>query len=359
MRPLNSMFSEWRIFHILLALLLTSCTQRVLRQVAITSEPPGAKIEVNGAYVGDTPLTVEVPITQAGPGGCANFDPAQWVIVDREVNQRLYIRALPLYPGQKVQTKFLTKGTIARRDITNIYFNMRHKTRSAGSKPPTGGSLKSSGSGLVISADGLVVTCFHVVDGASKIEIAFPEKRITKSASVRIRDTKNDIAILQVEGFLYSEISSQAIPFALADPVSAKLGQEVFTLGFPLGEVMGTTPRLSTGCISSLFGLQDDPRLFQVSNPLQPGNSGGALFNSRGELVGVVVSGLNARYLYENAGIIPQNVNFAIKASYLQSLILMLPEGEKVVGRKNLIRKAALEDRIEQLVPFVVQVRTY
>ena len=72
-----------------------------------------------------------------------------------------------------------------------------------------------------------------------------------------------------------------------------------------------------------------NPRLFQISNPLQPGNSGGPLFNFKGELVGVVVSSLNAKAFYDNLGIVPQNVNFAIKNSYMKNMLEMLPEGEK------------------------------
>ena len=121
---------------------------------------------------------------------------------------------------------------------------------------------------------------------------------------------------------------------------------------------MGTKSRLSTGRINSQYGIQDDPRLFQISNLLQPGNSR-APFNDNGDLVGIVVSGLNAKYFYENTGIIPQNVNFAIKASYLQSLISMMPEGDEVAKRKNSVKAGPMENQIEQLNSFIVQVRVY
>jgi S1-C subfamily serine protease len=230
---------------------------------------------------------------------------------------------------------------------------------SGKSRPSSDKKLKASGSGFLLTTNGLVVTNYHVVEDASRIEVVFPEKNITKSASVRIKDTKNDIAILEIKDFTFSDISSQQIPFSFADANSVKVGQEVFTLGFPLGDIMGTKPRLSTGRINSLFGIQDDPRLFQISNPLQPGNSGGPLFNSKGDLVGIVVSSLNAKYFYENAGIIPQNVNFAVKASYLQSIISVIPEGDEAIKRKNSFKSDSMENLIEQLNPFIVQVRVY
>ena len=231
--------------------------------------------------------------------------------------------------------------------------------KSRKSRPSSDKKLKASGSGFLLTTNGLVVTNYHVVEDASRIEVVFPEKNITKSASVRIKDTKNDIAILEIKDFTFSDISSQQIPFSFADANSVKVGQEVFTLGFPLGDIMGTKPRLSTGRINSLFGIQDDPRLFQISNPLQPGNSGGPLFNSKGDLVGIVVSSLNAKYFYENAGIIPQNVNFAVKASYLQSIISVIPEGDEAIKRKNSFKSDSMENLIEQLNPFIVQVRVY
>jgi len=224
---------------------------------------------------------------------------------------------------------------------------------------PSAKHLLASGSGFLLHKKGLVVTNYHVVENASKIEVIFPESEITKTAVIRLKDKNNDIAILELKNFDLADITAKTIPFRLANINSIKVGQEVFTLGFPLGSIMGTKSRLSAGRINSLYGLQDDPRLFQISNPLQPGNSGGPLFNNKGELVGIVVSGLNAKYFYENIGIIPQNVNFGIKGSYIENLISMMPEGDEILNRKNLVTQITMEKQIEQLNPFIVQVRIY
>lgn len=220
-------------------------------------------------------------------------------------------------------------------------------------------SQKTSGSGIIVSEGGFVITNYHVIEDANKIEIVIPEKNTIKTATVKIKDSKNDIAILEISNFSYSSYFSQPIPFVLADINTIKVGEEVFTLGFPLGDIMGANSRLSNGRINSLYGLQDDPRLFQISNPLQPGNSGGPLFNSKGELVGLVVSSLNAKYFYENVGVIPQNVNFAVKSTYIQNLISMMPGGDEILKRKNLVIQGKMEEQIEQLNPFVVQIKVY
>lgn len=218
---------------------------------------------------------------------------------------------------------------------------------------------ESSGSGFLLSRNGIVVTNYHVVRNAKKIEVIFPSKNLSKEASLKIRDLNNDIAILELQNFNIDELSKETIPYAFTDIRSIKIGQEVFTLGFPLGSIMGTNARFSMGRINSLFGLQDDPRLLQISNPLQPGNSGGPLFNQKGELVGIVVSGLNAKILYENFGIIPQNVNFAIKVSFLKNLIAMLPKSMEIISRKSMLDGLTLEDQIEKLNPFIVQIKAY
>ncbi|RCK72658.1 MAG: HtrA protease/chaperone protein [Ignavibacteriae bacterium] len=261
----------------------------------------------------------------------------------------------------------LIKKTQTDYDSRNRYIELTLESIFVKAYPPLSGkasfsharSLKSAGSGFLISSSGLVVTNYHVIEDASRIEVVFPEKKLIKSASVRLKDSKNDIAILEVKDFSFQEVSTQPIPYSLADLNSIKVGQEVFTLGFPLGDILGTKSRLSTGRINSEYGLQDDPRLFQIANPLQPGNSGGPLFNTKGELVGIVVASLNAKFFYENIGIIPQNVNFAIKVNYLQSLVAMISEGDDILRRRNLLKQAALENQIEQLNPFIIQVRTY
>ncbi|MFA5804229.1 MAG: serine protease [Melioribacteraceae bacterium] len=218
---------------------------------------------------------------------------------------------------------------------------------------------KSSSSGFLISESGLIVTNYHAVENSNLIEVVFPTFSKKYISTIKIKDVKNDITILELKDFVYSSIFDQSIPYSFIDANSVKIGEEVFTLGFPFGDIMGSKSRLSTGRINSQFGIQDDPRLFQISNPLQPGNSGGPLFNNKGELVGLVVSSLNAKYFYENVGVIPQNVNFAIKSTYLQNLISMMPEGNNILKRKNLVKQSKMEEQIEQLNPFVVQIKVY
>ena len=100
----------------------------------------------------------------------------------------------------------------------------------------------------------------------------------------------------------------------------------VLTLGFHVSELQGFAPKLAKGEIASLAGAGDDARYFQISVPVQPGNSGGALVDERGNVVGVVSAKLSARAALAASGALPENVNYAVKSSYLLSFLESVPE---------------------------------
>ena len=87
------------------------------------------------------------------------------------------------------------------------------------------------------------------------------------------------------------------------------------TLGYPIADVMGDEVKFTDGKISSKSGIQGDVTVYQISVPIQPGNSGGPLFDMAGNIIGITSSGLNREYFKS------ENVNYAIKSSYLKALI--------------------------------------
>ena len=91
--------------------------------------------------------------------------------------------------------------------------------------------------------------------------------------------------------------------------------------GFPLSGSIASTGNATIGNVSALVGLRDDPRMLQISAPVQPGNSGGPLMDLSGAIVGIVVGKLDAAKVMEVIGDIPQNVNFAIKANVAQGFL--------------------------------------
>ncbi len=175
---------------------------------------------------------------------------------------------------------------------------------------------RASGTGFFITADGFLVTNEHVVRDAAQVRLVTSAGLI--SAKVVKVDAANDLALLKAEGRF------AALPVAASRGV--KLGGTVATVGFPNIGLQGFAPKLAKGEIASLSGAGDDARYFQISVPVQPGNSGGALVDERGNVVGVVSAKLSARAALASSGALPENVNYAVKSSYLLSFLESVPE---------------------------------
>jgi S1-C subfamily serine protease len=173
-----------------------------------------------------------------------------------------------------------------------------------------------------------------VVEDAAKIEIYVGDKMYP--ASLIRSDSNNDLAILKVTG------SFPALAFA--PHRSAKMGQDVFTVGYPNPGLQGVSAKYTKGTISSLTGFKDDLRLYQVSVPIQPGNSGGPLLDENGNILGVVIAMLNAKKTFEISGSLPQNVNYAVKSLYAQAMIDTMPDvAEKLISPSR-NKSNAIED---------------
>ena len=196
--------------------------------------------------------------------------------------------------------------------------------------------VASSGTGFFITEDGYLVTNHHVVEGADSFQISTSTGLL--SAKLVKADKLNDLAVLKVEGkFL-------ALPVVASRTV--KRGSTVGTVGFPNTAMQGYEPKVSKGEVASLSGMQDDPRDFQISVALQPGNSGGPLVDTRGNVVGVVVAKLSRSFALKNYGILPENVNYAVKSSFLLSFLESLPDVASKLKQPN-TTEIIFEDAME------------
>ena len=138
------------------------------------------------------------------------------------------------------------------------------------------------------------------------------------SAKVVKVDKLSDLSLLKVDG------KFAALPVSSSRGV--RLGASVATVGFPNIGLQGFSPKLAKGEIGSLSGAQDDTRHFQISVPIQPGNSGGALVDERGNVIGVVAAKLNQSAALATSGAILENVNYAVKSSFLLGFLESVPE---------------------------------
>jgi TPR repeat protein len=172
-----------------------------------------------------------------------------------------------------------------------------------------------TGTGFFITDGGFLITNKHVIEGAAPVRLATSAGLI--AAKVVKVDAANDFALLKAEG------KFAALPVATSRAV--KLGASVATVGFPNTALQGFAPKLAKGEIAALSGAADDARYFQISVPLQPGNSGGALVDERGNVVGVVCAKLDAAAALAASGALPENVNYAVKSSFLLGFLESVP----------------------------------
>ncbi|MBV8660453.1 MAG: trypsin-like peptidase domain-containing protein [Burkholderiales bacterium] len=207
----------------------------------------------------------------------------------------------------------------------------------------------ASGSGFFVTADGYIATNHHVIEGATAISVTDHQGK-HYTARVVHTDLANDLALLKIEG--------THVPLPIAHSNSARLGDAVFTLGFPNVLMQGTAVKFTEGTISSLEGMQDQPNAFQISVPVQPGNSGGPLINNEGQVVGVVVAKLNAAVSLRLGSGLPEAVNYAVKSNYLLELIASEQNAEsKLASPGKHAKGSALPDlvaRSEQSAVFIL-----
>ncbi|TCZ51574.1 serine protease [Roseicella aquatilis] len=162
----------------------------------------------------------------------------------------------------------------------------------------------SSGTGFVV-APGRLLTNWHVAEGCAELR-ARTSRGLDLPAQPVARDAQRDLALLAVAGEV-----GPPLPFRTGPEV--RRGEGVVTYGFPLAGMLSSGATLTTGDISALSGLRDNPRHYQISAPVQVGNSGGPLLDLGGRVIGVVVAKLDAQRIAQVTGDLPQNVNFAVK----------------------------------------------
>ena len=217
-------------------------------------------------------------------------------------------------------------------------------------KKKTTDSWSGNGSGFFISKSGYIATNYHVIDGASEIEVEFKYKNEIKGFNAKVIkfDKTNDLAIIKIDDSNFFKLSE--IPYNFRTR-SIDVGSEVFALGYPMAlSLMGKDIKFTDGKISSKTGLGGDITTYQIQVPIQPGNSGGPLFDFKGNLIGITSSGINRKLD------LTENVNYAIKSSYLLNLIDVLPESIELPSSKELASKP-LTEQIKVLSDYVVLIK--
>jgi serine protease Do len=190
-----------------------------------------------------------------------------------------------------------------RREVAQIKMSQREIAANLkdNKKQKSGGSY--TGTGFLINRDGYVLTCYHLVKDEDSLTLRNNTYGSLKAFLVKY-DLASDLALLKIRDSSFKV--SKHVPIIINDHESM-LGEKVFTLGYPKFDVV-----YSEGVVSSLTGFQGDTSSYQISLPLNPGNSGGPLVNDAGSVIGIV----NGKNTTEEGSA------FALKSYYLKKFLI-------------------------------------
>ena len=210
------------------------------------------------------------------------------------------------------------------------------------------GEWMGNGSGIIISKSGHIITNNHVIDDKDDIEVEFIlDDEVQKfNAEIIQVDKVNDLAIIKILDVNFDGIDEPPYNFKTR---SSDVGTKVYAFGYPMAlSLMGKEMKVTDGIISSKTGFDGDITKYQISAPIQGGNSGGPLFDDKGNFIGINAAKLNVK--------IADNVGYSIKTSYVLNLIDILPKSIDLPSNKKLANLTLIE-QIKQISKYVVLVK--
>jgi len=255
---------------------------------------------------------------------------------------------LDIWRSTKVQPAMYGYNMM-RREINNLKQNQRvldRTIRRIGTNAPAlTPASKFSGTGFALTSEGYLVTSYHVIQGADSLLVEGRNHQRYHAEPV-YSDVKHDLAILRITDKRFSGFGR--LPYAIKSG-QADLGERVFTLGYPREDVV-----YGEGSLSARSGFEGDTAFYQVSIPVNPGNSGGPLLDERGNLIGVVSGRQNDA----------QSAAFATKSSYLVRLVDSLAATAKADAPYHLPRHGQLAgsgrpQQLKKLQDYVFVVKVY
>ena len=235
----------------------------------------------------------------------------------------------PPAPSASKQQKELER---LRRENARLKKEKQAKPKKVAKKPKPSPKKGNAGSGFFISKAGHVITNQHVVGKCKRVTLGDNTRKQVR-ADILETDRSNDLALLKISSTkmasaetksLMQKLGIKIVPLAsegLMRSEDVELGEDLLVAGYPYGEIFSSTIKVTTGIVSAMRGLGDDSSQFQMSAPVQPGSSGGPIYDGNGNIVGVVIAQLNKLKFAKMTGSMPENVNFGIKASTVRQFL--------------------------------------
>lgn len=215
-------------------------------------------------------------------------------------------------------------------------------------KTSKNGEWAGNGSGVIISKSGHIITNHHVIEDAEKIEVEFMlDDELQKfNAEVVQVDKTNDLAVLKIFDMNFDGVSEPPYNFKFR---GSDVGTKVYAFGYPMAlSIMGKEIKVTDGMISSKTGFDGNITTYQITAPIQGGNSGGPLFDEEANLIGINSSGIRKD--------IADNVAYSIKTSYVSNLLDVLPKSIELPSSTRL-KSLPLTEQIKEISKYVVLVK--
>lgn len=236
-----------------------------------------------------------------------------------------------------------------RREVNTVKRNVTAQNKAIQNinKDKSGdfNNIQFGATGFMLTKDGYAVTNYHVVNGADSIHLQNTKGQAYK-AQVIYSDKEKDLAILFITDDSFKPLKSVPYTFKKSN---SDIGEDIFTLGFPRDEAV-----YGQGYLSSNTGYAGDTIAYQISIPVNPGNSGGPVLDNRGNIIGII-SG-------KQKGI--DGAAFAIKTKELMETLDRIPadslKGNNIVlNNKNSLSSLARTEQIKRLQDYVYIVKVF
>jgi len=255
----------------------------------------------------------------------------------------LYSGKLEVYGSSQLETVNLIMDAKTNQLNSIVTTSLEYKSKGNYLNIyPVEDVLNSTGSGFIISNEGFVITNYHVIKGAKKVYIRGVNGNIKerKIATIINYDVENDIALLKIQEGNYNA------NFKILKTNNKEVGDNIFILGYPMISEMGTEIKLTTGIINSLSGYLNNKSYYQISAQIQPGNSGCPLFDSNGNLIGLITSKLTNG----------ENVGYALKSSYISDFLIS--NGVKIPFSNVSISNYTLQQKVRYLKTNIISIES-
>lgn len=235
-----------------------------------------------------------------------------------------------------------------RRDINNVKRNVNAQNAAINSinrENKESNEVQYGATGFMLSKEGYVVTNNHVISGADSIFLINDNGEAYK-ASLVYTDVAKDIAILHIEDENFDK-QHKPIPYTFKSQ-ETELGEDIYTIGYPRDEAV-----YGQGYLSSYSGYQGDTIAYQISIPVNPGNSGGPVLDTKGNIIGMI-SGKQAGQ---------DGAAFAIKTRTLLEVLNEIPQEslqeEILINQRNTLHQLPKTEQIKKLQGYVYLVKVY